>query len=231
MEEVEDEDAPTQVVGKKKKKKPKKKKKKATIDGDSIIPESPPISPAKSPEPTPIRVAPSSPTPLPKKVPATKPPPLSPTAKTTSVAQTSTISLGQTAVQSGHSYVKDLDAPKTKVKSRGDHASNKNFGNSKESTEKKSGFFSKFRRKDQGPSDEPPPEKSSKNKWFAHLNKKSNKLMHQLLNTTEDEKQGQASMKWDHFVQVYWFCQLSTILYWCDFLVGDGGNGIQIWTL
>ena len=195
MEEVEDEDAPTRV-GKKKKKKPKKKKKKAAADGDSIIAESPPISPVRSLEFAPSQEAPPSPT-------ATKSLPRPSTANSstpTLSAQMSTISLGQTTVQSGHSYVKDLDAPKTKVKSRADHAS---IFNNKETTEKKGGFFSKFRRKDQGPPDDPPPKKGGKYSWFAHLNKKSNKLMHQLLNTTEDDTHGQAPMKWDHFVQVY----------------------------
>lgn len=201
VEEVEDEDAPTGVAKKKKKKKPKKKKK-ATADGDSNIAESPPISPTQSPVLARAQAVPSSPTPSPKKAPVPKSPPRPSTASSstpTLAAQMSTISLGQTTVQSGHSYVKDLDTPKAKVKSRADHASI--F--SKESTEKKSGFFSKFRRKDQGPSDGPPPKKGSKYSWFAHLNKKSTKFMHQLLNTTEDETQGQASMKWDHFVQVF----------------------------
>jgi hypothetical protein len=108
--------------------------------------------------------------------------------------------LEQTSAQSAHSYVKDIDGPKAKVKSRSDHASifSATSGTEKE---KKSGFFSKFSRKDK-PADDQQEKKGDMHSWFLKLSKRTNKLMHQLLNTSENDTQGLASMKWDHFVKV-----------------------------
>jgi len=111
---------------------------------------------------------------------------------TTSLSST----FDQTSARSAHSYLKEHEGPKAKVKSRPDHAS---IFSEKE---KKTGFFSKFTRKDQPSDDKDNAKKGSKQSWFSKLSKKTNKLMHQLLNTTEDETKGQASMKWDHFVKL-----------------------------
>jgi len=108
--------------------------------------------------------------------------------------------LEQTSAQSARSYVKDIDGPKAKVKSRSDQASifSATSGNEKE---KKSGFFSKFSRKDK-PAEDQQEKKGDLRSWFSKLSKKRNKLMHQLLNTSENETKGLASMKWDHFAQL-----------------------------
>jgi hypothetical protein len=105
--------------------------------------------------------------------------------------------LEQTSAQSAHSYVKDLDAPKAKVKSRSDHAS---LFSSTSDKEKKSSFFSKFSRKDKPVDNQE--KKGDKRSWFSNLSKRTDKLMHQLLNTPQSDKQGLGSMKWEQFVKV-----------------------------
>jgi len=92
--------------------------------------------------------------------------------------------------QSGHSYSKDLEV-KEKIKSRPAHST---------IFEKVSGAFSKLKRRDKQV--EEPPSRADKAAWFANLPKRSNKLMHQLLNTSESDTLGKAPMKWDKFVQV-----------------------------
>lgn len=101
----------------------------------------------------------------------------------------------QTVAQSGHSYAKDMGGPKEKIKSR--PAGSSFLVDAKE---KISGAFSKFTRKDKQV--EQPPTRADKAAWFASLPKKSNKLMHQLLNTSESDTLGKAPMKWDKFVMV-----------------------------
>jgi hypothetical protein len=204
VEDVEDEDTIPSAGKKKKKKKPKKKKKApAPEDGAPSAPEaiSPPPTPIKSSSPPPPPVSPTRQSP--KKQPSApkSPPPHAPsfrTSSTTTLPHMSTTSLPfpleQTTAQSAHSYMKDLDGSKTKVKSRSDHAS---IFSEKE---KKSGFFSKFSRKDK-PADAQE-KKGDKSSWFANLSKKTGKLAHQLLNTEESGTQGIKSMKWDHFVKV-----------------------------
>jgi len=97
--------------------------------------------------------------------------------------------------------VKDLEGPKTKVKSRSDHASIFSANSEKEQErEKKSGFFSKFSRKDK-PVDAHE-KKGDKRSWFSNLSKKTGKLAHQLLNTEESKTQGLASMKWEQFAKL-----------------------------
>jgi hypothetical protein len=210
VEEVEDEDAIPNAGKKKKKKKPKKKKK--AEDAASPVAESvsPPPTPVKAHPPPPPPVSPTRPSPQ-KQPPAPKSPPArSPsfrTASTTTLPNMSTTTLPfpleQTSAQSARSYVKDIDGPKAKVKSRSDQASifSATSGNEKE---KKSGFFSKFSRKDK-PAEDQQEKKGDLRSWFSKLSKKRNKLMHQLLNTSENETKGLASMKWDHFAQVT-FC-------------------------
>jgi hypothetical protein len=210
VEEVEDEDTVPSAGKKKKKKKPKKKKKAAAPeDGAPPVPEavSPPLSPVKptfSPPPvSPPRQSPKKQTPTPKSPPARSP--SFGTSSTTTLPHMSTASLPfpleQTSAQSAHSYVKDLEGPKTKVKSRSDHASIFSANSEKEQErEKKSGFFSKFSRKDK-PVDAHE-KKGDKRSWFSNLSKKTGKLAHQLLNTEESKTQGLASMKWEQFAKV-----------------------------
>jgi hypothetical protein len=210
VEEVEDEDAVPDAGKKKKKKKPKKKKKSAQPE----VPASEvtaPISPPVSPPPTPVKASPPPPPVSPIKLSPKKQPPRqespsvrSPslgTSSTTTLPNLSTTSLpfphGQTSAQSARSYLKDLDGPKEKVKSRSDHAS---IFSSTGEKEKKGGFFSKFSRKDKPVNDQE--KKGDKRSWFAKLPKRTERLMHQLLNTSEDDKRGLASMKWEHFVKV-----------------------------
>jgi hypothetical protein len=209
VEEVEDEDA-VPGAGKKKKKKKPKKKKKVTTQED----EAPPVPEPASPPPTRVKTPPPPPSPPPVSSPKQSPrkptsvpkspPGRSPSLKTsssTTLPNMSTASLPfpleQTSAQSAHSYVKDIDGPKAKVKSRSDHAS---IFSATSEKEKKRGFFSKFSRKDKPANDQD--KKGDKGSWFSNLSKRTDKLMHQLLNTKENETKGLASMKWENFVKV-----------------------------
>lgn len=52
-------------------------------------------------------------------------------------------------------------------------------------------------------------QKAAQSSWFAKLSKKTNGLMHHLLRTSDDVKQGKGGMRWDDFVKVR-----------CSFVVG-----------
>lgn len=97
--------------------------------------------------------------------------------------------------QSARSYLQNLGlSDKKKVKSRPDHASL--F--SQQDTEKK-GFFSGLsltKGKDKESS-----MKEARQSWFSKLSKKTETLMHQLMDTSENEKHG-APMKWESFLKV-----------------------------
>lgn len=96
--------------------------------------------------------------------------------------------------QSAHSYLQSLSIAEKKVKSRPDHAS---LFSQPET--KKKGFFSGLsltKGKDKQSA-----MKEARQSWFSKLGKKSGNLMHQLLNTSENEKQG-APMKWESFLKV-----------------------------
>ncbi|KAF7980729.1 hypothetical protein HWV62_36739 [Athelia sp. TMB] len=205
VEEVEDEDAAPDG-GKKKKKKKKSKKKKGGSLADDLASlgldeqVSPPTSPILANTPS----APSSP---PASPPSKKQAPRSPSSharlpsfgsSTTTLtgpgASSISLPIGQTVAQSGHSYSKEIEV-KEKVKSRPAHGTMLSGF-----TERVSGVFSKFKRKDKH--EEEPPSRADKAAWFANLPKRSNKLMHQLLNTSESDTLGKAPMKWDKFLQV-----------------------------
>ncbi|KAK2464212.1 hypothetical protein APHAL10511_003669 [Amanita phalloides] len=101
-----------------------------------------------------------------------------------------------TVAQSARSYIKaeNLNVQK-KVKSRSDQASI--FSN--DAKDGKKGMFARFRLgrvKDSSEEEQ----SQAKQSWFAKLSKKATSCMHQLLRTSQDEKQGIAPMKWDHFV-------------------------------
>lgn len=103
-----------------------------------------------------------------------------------------------TVAQSARSYIKaeHLDIHKSKVKSRSDQASIFSNGGK----EDKKGIFAKFHLnnvKDTGEE-----QRRAKQSWFSKLSKRATGCMHQLLRTSQDEKQGLAPMKWDHFVAV-----------------------------
>ncbi|PFH53859.1 hypothetical protein AMATHDRAFT_1081 [Amanita thiersii Skay4041] len=93
--------------------------------------------------------------------------------------------------QSGHAYMKSQDVKKEKIKTRGIQAIlfSRDTKQGKMSLEKPD----KVTEEDQ---------KDARRSWFSQLSKRALNWMHQLLRTSEDEKQGQASMKWDHFVQL-----------------------------
>ncbi|KAF8348288.1 hypothetical protein F5887DRAFT_880568 [Amanita rubescens] len=102
-----------------------------------------------------------------------------------------------TVAQSARSYIKaeQLDIHKSKVKSRSDQASIFSNGDK----EDKKGMFAKFHLrnvKDTGEEEQ----RRAKQSWFSRLSKRATSCMHQLLRTSQDEKQGLAPMKWDHFV-------------------------------
>jgi hypothetical protein len=69
-------------------------------------------------------------------------------------------------------------------------------------TEKSKGFFSKFSSGKDKEKKEEGEEKKAKKTWFHRLGKKTKGYMHQLLNTSEDDKKGTASMKWETFLKV-----------------------------
>ena len=121
-----------------------------------------------------------------------------PSTSPTLPAYMSTTSLVPSAepgtAQSAHSYLQSLSiSEKKKVKSRPDHASL--F--SQPETEK--GFFSGLsltKRKDKESA-----MKEARWSWISKLSKKTVTLMHQLMNTSENDKHG-APMKWESFVKV-----------------------------
>ncbi|KAF8635250.1 hypothetical protein AX17_004022 [Amanita inopinata Kibby_2008] len=130
-------------------------------------------------------------------------------AASTSVpaAQRSTASLllptVPTVAQSARSYIRSeqLDVPRNKIKSRGDHASI--F--SKDCEDEKKSMFSRLRlkRSKDKSEEEQKEQKKAKQSWYSKLGKRATRCMHQLLRTSRDEKQGTAPMKWDHFVSVW----------------------------
>ncbi|KAG6920263.1 hypothetical protein DXG01_005032 [Tephrocybe rancida] len=203
VEDVEDEEEVTQAK-KKKKKKPKKKKKTTSAavqdDDDDDAPESP-IIPTTSPPPPPAKVPVAV---APKMTPASPAKKAAPKvivgggAKASpSLGSTTSLPLpSETVAQSARSYIQaeHLDAQKSKVKSRPSHAT-------VFSAPKKTGLFSKFFSRVKGEPEEKP-QKGAKHSWFTKLSKKSKGLMHQLLNTAEDEMKGIAPMKWENFLRL-----------------------------
>jgi hypothetical protein len=179
----------------KKKKKKKSKRKKKVEPSESL-----PVSPSLQSPPESVSSATSSRTVDPlastDKMPSTAPSATSIKSVATSpsfMSSTSTLAIGQTAAQSGHSYVASQNVKtEKKVKSRPDHASL--FSNQPD--EKKS-FFSRFSL--QKSKDKVQEMKRAKESWFSKLGKKTNNLMHQLLRTTGEAR---GSMKWDDFVKV-----------------------------
>ena len=185
VEDVEDED----VAAARKKKKKKKKKKKTETSGI------PPSQLAQSLKPTSALTSTelvlASPTQASSSIPSTS---------STLPAHMSTTSLVPSAepetAQSAHSYLQSLSiSEKRKVKSRPDHASL--F--SQPETEKK-GFFSGLSLTKKG-KDKESAMKEARQSWFSKLTKKTKAHMHQLLNTSENDKTG-APMKWETFVKV-----------------------------
>ncbi|EMD37569.1 hypothetical protein CERSUDRAFT_114203 [Gelatoporia subvermispora B] len=229
VEDVEDEEEA--AAAKKKKKKPKKKKKKPAAVATETGPEGQdvPQSPAASATPTaPSATADAAPqegnnsaqpdaqgqdsghargsvTSKKKKKSGTKAAPSasrvfvdsgsSSATAVPSFASSSThipLQRVQTA-QSAHSYLKTegVGEKKAKVKSRPD------FANLKESN-----LFSRFSRNDKHKGEADEGGKTDKPNVFSRLSKKTAQYMHQLMQTSADEKQGKASMRWDNFVKV-----------------------------
>ncbi len=109
----------------------------------------------------------------------------------------------QTA-QSAHKYLQEqgLAGGKTKVKTR---SAVGNLGAIPE-TGKRKGFFSAFAKKNKNvvpadDEDEEDEEKDKKGRWSG-LSRRTSELMHQLLRTPLDKKQGLADMRWEKFVKV-----------------------------
>ncbi|KAI0093110.1 hypothetical protein BDY19DRAFT_989781 [Irpex rosettiformis] len=205
VEEVSDEDEPT-TTPKKKKKKPKKKKKKtvptpeettAGPDRTNEVQQSPP--PAVAPTPTPLQKQ--------KQTPATPKTAKTPSVKSTASSSTihpyaSTASLPlptEQAAQSARSYIqKEGLKEKVKVKTRSDQ--HKLFDISEKKA--KRSIFSRFGGKKENEGEPEPKETGDKHGFFTNMTKKTKAYMHQLLHTAEDEKQGIAPLKWEHFLKV-----------------------------
>ncbi|KAF8070672.1 hypothetical protein FPV67DRAFT_1488307 [Lyophyllum atratum] len=199
VEEVEDEEQ-VSLTKKKKKKKPKKKKKAAAtqeaLDSDVEVP----VSPTVSSSPPPLTKAPVPFTPPASPAPKKVAPKATPSVRTSiSLASTTSLPLpSETVAQSARSYIQteNLDAQKSKIKSRPNHATVFT-----EKPDAKKGFFGRLMSRAKGESKEPP-QKGAKHSWFSKLSKKSKGLMHQLLNTADDEMKGSAPMKWENFLRL-----------------------------
>lgn len=177
-----------------------------------------PTSPT-SPKPTPA--SPATPTsPKPKPPPAK---PKMPTGPRPSVVPPfgSTASLPifnepQTA-QSARTYLQSegLTATKVKVKTK---------IRSERPPEKQSIFARWAKKRDdpepgaeaeENPKEKVPEPKGDRHSFFTTLGKKTKTYMHQLLQTSEDEKQGLAPLKWDNFLKVR-FSPFSILGYSCS---------------
>ena len=187
IEDVEDEEV---TAAKKKKKKKKKKSKKKRPEA----PEVPSPEPMQSTKPMSAQTS----TAPPALAPSTKAPSVTSSANPTLPAYMSTTSLvpsTETAkAQSAHSYLQSLGiSDKNKVKTRPDHASLFSQPDTKKGL--LSGLsFKKGKEKETEM-------KEARQSWFSKLSKKTETLMHQLMNTSENEKTG-ASMKWESFLKV-----------------------------
>ncbi|KZT10678.1 uncharacterized protein LAESUDRAFT_734491 [Laetiporus sulphureus 93-53] len=120
------------------------------------------------------------------------------TATLTNMSTTS-LPLQQTqSAQSARKYLQTegLNNSKTKIKSRPDYA------NLVPIPEKKKGLFNRFGKKDKTEEDTVSSKQGSKFSFFHKLSSKAKVHMHQLLNTSEDEKRGLAPMKWENFLKV-----------------------------
>jgi methionine-rich copper-binding protein CopC len=184
VEDAEDED----VAAARKKKKKKKSKKKKT-ETSEILPQSvestKPMLAQTSTAPTVL----ASPTKVAPVIPSTSPT-LSPYMSTTSLVP----SAEPATAQSAHSYLQSLNiSDKKKVKSRPDHASL--FSQ----PEAEKGFFSGLSLKKN--KDKETAMKEARQSWFSKLSRRTKTLMHQLLNTSENDKPD-APMKWESFLKV-----------------------------
>jgi hypothetical protein len=139
-------------------------------------------------------------------------------------AASPTLPVESTVAQSARSYIKaeHLDIQKNKIKSRSDQASI--FSN--DSKDDKKGMFAKFRLGSVKETSEEE-QRKAKESWFSKLSRRATSCMHQLLRTAQDEKQGIAPMKWDHFVSVSIVeCnRREVLLFPC---IAYGRNGVHI---
>ncbi|KAK7685171.1 hypothetical protein QCA50_011534 [Cerrena zonata] len=201
VEEVEDEEEGglPSASKKKKKKKPKKKKKKPTegaevAEGDAAATPSTtqPTTPGATTPGASSSVPAKKETPKPKPKPAARPPSIASSINAMPFGGSTTSLAVPTVAQSARKYMQEEGIEeKSKLKSRPD------FGNLAPISEKK-GFFSKLR-KDKEEEQVP---KGDKHSFFSTLSKKTKSYMHQLMNTSEDEKKGLAPMKWENFLKV-----------------------------
>ena len=207
MEEVEDKDEAS-VTRKKKKKKPKKKKltsadphlTQTPVPEVSNLPNLAPKSPTQDSKAKVVPLAPDSPIALNKKAAPTVIAPKSGSiASSQCFGSTTSLPLpSETVAQSARSYLQseNLAAQKSKIKSRPNYATT--F--SEPEKKKKVSMFSKIMGR--GKAEEEEPKKGPRRNWFSRLGKKSKSLMHQLLNTSEDDTKGMAPMKWEDFLKV-----------------------------
>jgi hypothetical protein len=86
-----------------------------------------------------------------------------------------------------------------------------------EEQDTKRGFFSRFSRKRETVSEAPEEETKEKlnlGTWFKNMNRKSSRVLAQVLGADKSAKKGGPPMKWDHFVKVsgiFRLCVLWTI--------------------
>ncbi|KAI0696691.1 hypothetical protein BC835DRAFT_1271539 [Cytidiella melzeri] len=220
VEEVSDEDEPS-TTPKKKKKKPKKKKKKASATAEGVTAESndggtgPVIEevspqPSPAPAPAPAPAAPTSPqqqqkTPVTPKTPTKKAPVLLKGTATVSTlpAHASTASLPiqtEQIAQSARSYLQKegLAAEKAKTKTRSDQPTMFSIPEKRSIFSRLTGKKDKAKERKQDAA----AAEGDKHSFLSRMSKKTKNYMHQLLHSSEDEKQGIAPLKWEHFVKV-----------------------------
>ena len=128
-----------------------------------------------------------------------------------------------TVAQSARSYIKaeHLDIQKNKIKSRSDQASIFSNGGKDDK-----GMFARFRLGSVKETSEEE-QRKAKQSWFSKLSRRATRCMHQLLRTAQDEKQGIAPMKWDHFVAVSTVgCNRRQVLLFS--WIAYGGDGFHI---
>ena len=165
-----------------------------------LTPVTPTLPPAPAPAQAPAPTVPTPPTSPRKKAPtkpiAAKAPAVQNVTSSAVYGSTASLPLPTEQIaQSARTYLKSegLDAEKSKVKTRADHATLFTI------PEKRKGLFSRWTKPKSEKADV---DQKGAHSLFSQLSKRATTWMHQLMNSAEDEKQGQASMRWDHFVKV-----------------------------
>ncbi|KAF9452735.1 hypothetical protein P691DRAFT_794128 [Macrolepiota fuliginosa MF-IS2] len=214
VEEVTDEEE-SRTPAKKKKKKSKKKKKPSTTttedqgaNGTTASPSPVPLSGSKPPvlspqsptlskaKPTPL-VSPAKPV---KKAPTASVSKTKPAVPTISEASVPSFETTTSYGQSARTYLSGFEPQRVKTKTRSDQASL--FSKDDEKQQGGSGVMPKLGSEGEKRVMEQKEQKAAQSSWFSKLSNRANGLMHHLLRTSDDVKQGKGGMRWDDFVKL-----------------------------